>query len=187
MADRPRQGRGGAVATGDGKDQVDINAERAAQRWAGIDPAVEAIVNRISKTARYLDRMLGETAAREGLNASEYRLLVTLWKSGPTSPGDLGKRLLVSSGVMTNRLDRLEERGFVARAPHPSDRRGILVSLTDTGLEVLSRMIERQARRETELLAALQPDERAELNALLRRLMTSFDPTIAVEEGGLSS
>jgi DNA-binding MarR family transcriptional regulator len=169
------------------KDQVDLNADRAAEQWPAIDPLVEAIVNRIAKTARYLDRLVGETASRHGLNASDYRLLVALWKGGPQSPGELGKRLLVSSGVMTNRLDRLEGKGLVAREPHPHDRRAVVITLTEAGSATLSEMISEQAAKERRLLSPLEVSQRGDLNELMKSLMEAFDPSIRVEEGGLSS
>jgi DNA-binding MarR family transcriptional regulator len=160
------------------EDHVDEHSRMAAEQWPIMDPVIEAITNRISKIGRYFDRTMHQTVATMKLNTSEFRLLITLWKAGPQSPGSLGERLLVSSGVMTNRLDRLEERGFVARRPHPTDRRGVLVELTDAGKEALDTLIAAQVPTEAAIFADVTPEEREQLNDLLRKVMKAFDPSV---------
>jgi DNA-binding MarR family transcriptional regulator len=76
---------------------------------------------------------------------------------------------------MTNRLDRLEEAGFVRRVPDPDDRRGVLVELTDAGRKVWKSSVKAQAAKESLVAAALDDDEKLQLNALLRRLMLEFE------------
>jgi DNA-binding MarR family transcriptional regulator len=76
---------------------------------------------------------------------------------------------------MTNRLDRLEQAGFVRRVPDPDDRRGVLVELTDAGRRVWEESVSTQAAKESLVAAALDKDEKRQLNALLRRLMLEFE------------
>jgi DNA-binding MarR family transcriptional regulator len=171
---RNRRHNGRAMA----EDHVDEHARLAAEQWPLVDPAIEAITSRISKIGRYLDRTMHQSVSTLKLNTSEFRLLITLWKAGPQSPGGLGEKLLVSSGVMTNRLDRLEERGFVARRPHATDRRGVVVELTDAGMEALDRLITAQVPTEAAIFSNLSEEERDELNRLLRRVMKAFDPSV---------
>jgi DNA-binding MarR family transcriptional regulator len=89
--------------------------------------------------------------------------------------GDLAKRADLSSGAMTNRLDRLEEAGLVKRVPDPDDRRGVLVELTEAGSKAWNDSVSAQAAKESLIAAALDKSEKRELNALLRRLMLEFE------------
>ena len=81
---------------------------------------------------------------------------------------------MVSTGAMTNRLDKMERTGLVARKPDPSDRRGVLLELTDFGSQRLDDYIELAGRRESELLSALDDDEKRQLNQLLRKLLAAL-------------
>lgn len=162
---------------GRNRDDVDDWAEGAARRWDGVDPVVEAVVTRIFRIGRYVDRTLAESSRRFGLNSSEYHVLAVLSESGPRSPGALGERLLVSSGVMTNRLDRLESLGLVSRKPNPNDRRGVLVELTDEGGKTLDRLIADQISKELTLVSQLDEAELTRLNDLLRKMMRPLSTT----------
>jgi DNA-binding MarR family transcriptional regulator len=92
-----------------------------------------------------------------------------------SSPGQLAKHEELSSGAMTARLDRLEERGFVRRLPDPDDRRGVLVELTKAGLEAYFAAVDVQAAKEQAIAHALTERERAQLNGLLRKLILGFE------------
>ena len=146
-----------------------------------IDPAVEGIVDRINGLGRRFRRMAEETLAERGLSWGEYRLLGYLrHKPEPrASAGSLAKYSELSSGAMTNRLDRLEEAGLVRRLPDPNDRRGILVELTDQGRKAYDEAVGAQAQAEQLMASALGVREKEQLNGLLRRLMLAFE---AVEE-----
>jgi DNA-binding MarR family transcriptional regulator len=160
------------------RDHVDEHVEQAVREFPGIDAAVEAVVARIDKLGRYLEKSVSETMTRHGLNEGEYKVLVKLRLAGPPfqlSPGELSDALLLSTGAMTNRLDRLEEDGLVRRRSEPRDRRGILVELTPRGRTTLDAAIQEQAAREVELLGVLSDREKATLNDALRKLMLRFD------------
>jgi DNA-binding MarR family transcriptional regulator len=143
-----------------------------------IDPAVERIVNRIIALDKRLRRMMEETLADWGVSHGEWHLLGALRKQGPphrSTPGRLAERLELSSGAMTNRLDRLERAGYVRRLPDPADRRSLQVELTEAGLELWRRSVGAQAVKEALVASALDGDEKEELNVLLRRLMLAFE------------
>lgn len=93
------------------------------------------------------------------------------------TPGTLLQELLVSSGTMTNRIDRLEKKGLVKRTPSPHDRRAVLVTLTDEGVTRVDSALKELLLRESELVAPLNEDERKELSGLLRRLLLPFEGT----------
>ena len=90
-------------------------------------------------------------------------------------PAGCAKRMELSSGAMTNRLDRLEEAGLIRRLPDPSDRRGVLVELTDHGRETYRNAVGVQAEKEALVTAALNEREKTQLNSLLRQLMLEFE------------
>jgi DNA-binding MarR family transcriptional regulator len=143
-----------------------------------VDREVEGIVDRINGLRRRFSRMLDETLAEFGLAEGEWKALGNLRLSGPPhrrSVGDLAKRADLSSGAMTNRLDRLEEAGLVKRVPDPDDRRGVLVELTEAGSKAWNDSVSAQAAKESLIAAALDKSEKRELNALLRRLMLEFE------------
>jgi DNA-binding MarR family transcriptional regulator len=144
----------------------------------GLDPAVEGIVDRIVGLHRRFRRNLEDTITEHGLNAGEYWTMTALQQAGPPyrrSPGFLAARAELSSGAMTNRLDRLEERHLIRRLPNPDDRRGVVVELTPDGLELVLRALATTAQRESVIASALSDREKEQLNDLLRRLMVRFE------------
>lgn len=159
-------------------DRVDEHVEQAIREFPEIDPSVEAVVSRIDKLSRYVNKSMAESLARHELTEGEYKVLVKLRLAGDPqrlSPGELSEMLMLSTGAMTNRLDRLEERGLVVRRPDPRDRRGILVELTSRGQEVLVAAVGEQAAKEAKLVEVLDGDERERTNELLRKLLIHFE------------
>jgi DNA-binding MarR family transcriptional regulator len=143
-----------------------------------VDLEVEGIVDRINGLRRRFSRMLDETLADFGLNDGEWKVLGHLHLAGPPHRkpvGQLAKRADLSSGAMTNRLDRLEGAGLIRRVPDPDDRRGVLVELTDAGARAWEESVIAQAEKESLVAAALSADEKRQLNALLRLLMREFE------------
>jgi DNA-binding MarR family transcriptional regulator len=143
-----------------------------------VDLEVEGIVDRINGLRRRLHRMLDETLADFGLSTGEWKVLTHLQLDGPPyrkSAGKLAKWAELSSGAMTNRIDRLETDGLVRRLPDPDDRRGVLVELTDKGRKAWEDSVSAQAEKESLIAAALSDKEKKQLNALLRRMMREFE------------
>jgi DNA-binding MarR family transcriptional regulator len=143
-----------------------------------LDPEVEGIVDRIGGLQRRFKRAMDETLDEFDLDWSEYKLLSLLTREGEvyrSSPGKLARIMELSSGAMTNRLDRLEQAGLVRRLPDPDDRRGILVELTPEGKRVYEDAVGAQGRKESLVASALSVPEKKQLNALLRRLMIEFE------------
>jgi DNA-binding MarR family transcriptional regulator len=168
------------------RDHVDRFLEEHADALQGVDLGVEAIVDRINGIQRRLRHALEETLESFDLSYGEWHLLTMLRWAGPPrrrSPGDLARKLELSSGAMTNRLDRLERAGFVRRLPDPEDRRGIQVELTDEGLHVWEESVVAQAQKEAIIAAALTSDEMEELNCLLRRVMIELERREGKAEG----
>jgi len=143
-----------------------------------LDLEVEGIVDRMNGLNRRLRRSLNAVIEEHGLTFQEWDVLGALRQSGPPfrrSAGSLAKRTELSSGAMTNRLDRLEKSGLVRRLPDPDDRRGVLVELTKTGEKKWVETARAQAAYENLIGAALSKREMQQLNSLLRRLMVEFE------------
>jgi len=159
----------------DQTDHVDRFLDRLSPELE-LDREVEGIVDRIGGLSRRIKRTSEQTIAEFGLAFGEWHVLGMLHNQGPRlSPGALAKRLELSSGAMTNRLDRLETGGLVRRLPDPEDRRGLQVELTDEGRRIYRESVAAQAAKESVIASALSADEHVQLNALLRRLMIAFE------------
>jgi DNA-binding MarR family transcriptional regulator len=150
----------------------------AERELPGVDKEVEGLVDRINGLNRRLHKMLDETLSEFGLSLGDWKVLNHLQSAGPPyrrSAGKLAARSELSSGAMTNRLDRLEDAGLVRRVPDPDDRRGVQVELTEHGLKVWEDALRTGAAQEALVAAALTKEEKAQLNSLLRRLMLEFE------------
>lgn len=113
-----------------------------------------------------------------GLQAGEFDVLATLRRAGSPyalTPTQLFEALLISSGGMTNRLDRLEKAGLIERAPNPEDRRGTLVSLTASGRELIDRLVPQHVDNEARMLDVLSREEQQTLNVLLGKLLDGLE------------
>ena len=167
-----------SVKTAHEEDSVDRMVAKWAPHLPSIDHEVATIIQRVQKLQRYVRRRMDETLTDVGLSWSEWEVLGQLRLSGEpyrSSPGKLAKHDQLSSGAMTARLDRLEERGFIRRLPDPDDRRGVLVELTESGLDAYFAAVGVQAAKEQAVAHALTKTERAQLNGLLRKLILGFE------------
>ena len=154
--------------------RLDPHVRLALATWPQIDPAVEGIVTRIAKASRLLDAEMRAGLAHVGLTKEELKVLMQL-HSGPQTHGALCRQLDVSTGAMTNRLDKLERAGLVTRSQDPHDRRGVMLTLTGPGDERLDTYIDRGAHRERQLLEGLGASDKRQLNELLTKLVDSLD------------
>src|SRR3954464_12879839 len=164
----------------DASDSIDFCTIDIASRYPQIDPEVEGVVGRLSAINKHVSRTFDETLARHGLNHGEYRLLLRLTtrsEDQQMTAGELGRALLLSSGAMTNRIDRLETAGLVERVRDPRDRRGVLVALTDKGKTTIEHAVTEQAAKEIDVMSVLGATELKQLNKLLRKVLSSLEET----------
>lgn len=143
-----------------------------------LDVAPLAVLSRVSRLARLVDRARRAAFAEHGLEVFEFDVLAALRRAGSPyelSPGQLLHQTLVGSGTMTNRLDRLERRGLVRRRPDPEDGRGIRVRLTPAGQALVDAAVTDLLAREKALLAALPGRDRERLARLLRAVLLHFE------------
>ena len=159
-------------------DDVDRIVEAWQRERPDLDVAPLHILSRVSRLARHLDRARGAAFAKHGLEGWGFDVLSALRRAGAPyelSPGQLVAQTLVTSGTMTNRVDRLAARGLVGRGPDPSDRRGVKVTLTTAGRAVVDAAMADLLDRERILLAQLPSSEQDKLSEFLRRLLSPFE------------
>ncbi|GGT05593.1 MarR family transcriptional regulator [Nonomuraea spiralis] len=139
-----------------------------------------AVIGRLSRLSRLIDAELTRTFARHGLDRASFDVLATLRRSDPPhrlTPAALMRASMVTSGAVTQRLDRLESRGLVRRTPSDSDGRAVHVTLTDEGLALIDRVLPDHLATEQRLLSALSGQRREKLAATLRELLESLGDT----------
>lgn len=160
------------------RDEVDdLVAGWRAER-PDLDTEPLQVLSRVSRLAKHLDRARRSAFAAHGLEAWEFDVLSALRRQGPPyqlSPGALLRATLVTSGTMTNRIDRLTQAGLVGRHPDPQDKRGVLVQLSERGQAVADAALTDLLEHERQLLGELSLAERAQLAGLLRMLLSPFD------------
>ena len=159
-------------------DSVDLCTTDILSRYPSIDPDVEGIVDRLSTINKHSMKVFEKALGSCGLNHGEYRLLLRLatrTDDHKMSAGRLSQMLMLSSGAMTNRLDRMEKAGLVRRVPDPTDRRGVLVEMTDKGEKVLDDAVLSSAKEDADMMSALSPKEKKQLNQLLRKVLEQLE------------
>jgi DNA-binding MarR family transcriptional regulator len=159
-------------------DDVDHIVSAWQRERPDLDVAPLQVFSRVSRLARRLDLDRAQAFAQHDLEGWEFDVLSALRRAGAPyelSPGQLVRQTLVTSGTMTNRVDRLEKRELVARSPSPSDRRGVIVRLTATGQQTVDAAMADLLERERSLLTELPRDDRDVLAAMLRRLLAPFE------------
>ncbi len=159
-------------------DEVDRILASWAAEAPGLDTEPLEILSRVSRLARHLDLERRAAFARHGLEVWEFDVLAALRREGPPyelSPGDLVHQTLSTSGTMTNRIDRLADRGLVERDRNPFDRRGVRVRLTSAGRQLVQLALEDLLAFERGVLDSLSAVERASLASSLRRLLRHFE------------
>jgi DNA-binding MarR family transcriptional regulator len=159
-------------------DPVTEHVRWVAANWPQIDTEVEGIVVRVEKIHRHFQEAFRTSLGEAGLTKEEWKVIMALHDS-VRSHGWLCQDLDVSTGAMTNRLDKLERRGLIRRAPDPQDRRGVLLELTESGQSQLEKYIEAGAGRERQLMDDLTRAEQQRLNRLLSKLLASLQTKTA--------
>jgi DNA-binding MarR family transcriptional regulator len=157
-------------------DEIDRIVEQWNRQRPDLDVSPTETLQRITRLSLLQGLSFARVFAPYGISFGEYLVLAALRRAGPPyrmNPTRLFNAVILSSGAMTNRLDRLEEMGLVERQPDPSDRRGRLVALTDRGRALVDAAAGDHVENEQRLLGALDAGEREQLAGLLRRLLLS--------------
>ncbi len=151
------------------------------EQWAKVRPDLDAspmgVIGRLSRLARVVDTELHRTFSEHDLDRPSFDVLATLRRNDrPLTPAELMRSSMITSGAVTQRVDRLAARGLVARTPSPTDGRVVHVSLTEEGRALIDRALPDHVANEHRILAALNTEDRDALADLLRRLLTSLEP-----------
>ena len=167
-------------------DAVDRILEQWAVERPDLDFSPVGIVGRITQLQREVHLAQRATFARHGLDAPSFDVLAALRRAGPPyqlTPTALMRTALVTSGAITQRLDRLEERGLITRERSPADGRAVVVSLTPAGSAALDAALPDHLDTERKLLEGLTSDDRERLAELLRRFLVSLGRTPPEPDG----
>ncbi|WP_369246632.1 MarR family winged helix-turn-helix transcriptional regulator [Streptomyces sp. R41] len=157
------------------KDPVDAIIEQWAAVRPDLDTAAMEVFGRIFRLSRAMGDRMEKAYARYGISRGEFDVLATLRRSDAPytlSPRQLSATLMLTTGGMTGRLDKLERAGLLRRSPDPHDRRGLQVTLTDEGLRLIDEAVGAGLATQTEALSALDEGQAGQLADLLRQLLT---------------
>lgn len=162
-------------------DEVDQLIEAWHRERPDLDVSPLQVLSRITRIARHLDIARREAFALHDLELGEFDVLAALRRSGEPyalTPSQLVTATLVTSGTMTNRIDRLVQKGLVNRSPDPQDGRGVLVELTQLGKSTVDQALTELLNRERELLQSASVADLATLTDSLRNLVLPLDQKI---------
>ncbi|CAD6002536.1 MarR family winged helix-turn-helix transcriptional regulator [Agreia sp. COWG] len=160
------------------RDSVDNIVDAWERERPDLDFAPLKVLSRVWRLSRHLDRTRRTAFATGELESWEFDVLSALRRAGEPhqlSPKALLEETMVSSGTMTNRIDRMSRRGLVERRTDPHDGRGILVCMTVEGRARVDEAITALVTAEGQLLAGLSTADQERIAALLRRLSVDFD------------
>ena len=143
-----------------------------------LDVGPMGLLGRLARLRNHLARETDAELAKHGLNASSFDVLATLRRSGPPyrlSPSELMETMMITSGTMTNRIDQLEKAGMVERLDNPEDRRGVIIALTDKGLDTVDKAVTGHVANQHRLVAALSEEDRKQFDALLAKFLSAYE------------
>jgi DNA-binding MarR family transcriptional regulator len=173
-------------------DNADDAIDRVEAAWRRERPDVDVssvgIVSRIWRISRHLEQARKERLAEHGTDRVTLDVLAMLRRSGPPfrmTAGELTHHSLISSGGVSQRLEKLERAGLVTRHIHSNDRRRIDVELTAAGVELIDSILADLMAHEAALLDSLDPSEREDLRRILKRLLARFEPQVPDDEATL--
>ena len=159
-------------------DQID----RIVSLWRQARPDLELdsteVIGRIVRLEYFITRRVLQDLAHYGLNVGEFDVLAALRRHPPTfqlSPNQLQNMVLISSGALTNRINRLESRGLVHRSQAEHDKRGVIVTLTESGFKVVEEAVSHHLAAEAELAQVLSGAEQQQLSALLKKMLQALE------------
>ncbi|HYA52996.1 MAG TPA: MarR family transcriptional regulator, partial [Streptosporangiaceae bacterium] len=160
-------------------DGVDAILEQWQRERPDLDTSPIGVIGRISRLSREIERRLEPVYAASGLEPGWYDVLATLRRAGPPyrlRPTDFAATLMLTSSGTTKRLDRLEAAGHIAREPDPSDRRGVLITLTPQGRSLIDQAAVKHMANERRILGGLTLADQRQLADLLRKLNITLPP-----------
>lgn len=153
--------------------------DRVLDQWAVARPDLDVspmgVFGRLSRLNALTSAEMRRTFARHNLDSSSFDVLATLRRSGRLTPAGLMRASMITSGAVTQRLDRLEARGLVTRTPNETDGRGVYVDLTDAGRELIDRALPDHVATEHRMLEGLTAAQREHLVEALRVMLGTLE------------
>ncbi|WGV98999.1 MarR family transcriptional regulator [Vibrio sp. YMD68] len=156
--------------------------ERVIEQWAIEKPELDtepmAMLGRLLRISKHLETQIADTHKRYDLKLGEFDVLATLRRSGKPfslTPSDLINSMMLTSGAMTNRLDKLEKKGLIERSHSQEDRRSVHVKLTNDGLVLIDEMMMEHVAVQSNLVESLSDSQKKQLNQLLTTWLTQFE------------
>ncbi len=160
------------------------HVDRIIAQWEAARPDLDVgtmgPTGRLARLSQHLSREHAAVFLKHDLNMASFDVLATLRRSGPPfalTPKALMASTMVTSGTMTNRLDRLEHAGFITRTPDPEDGRGFIIQLPDQGFALIDRAVTDHVANQAALIEVLSKEERNQLDALLKKWLSGFEPS----------
>ena len=160
------------------EDKVDILLRQWKKERGDLDISPMEIIGRVFRLGRLVDQALKPIIEKENLSVPEFDVLAVLRRSGEPFCLPIWKLRefsLLSSGAMTNRIDRVESKGLVERIPNSKDRRGVLVGLTSKGKEAIENILPERIDQAKKQVLSLSASERRQLAGLLRKLLVDME------------
>ncbi|SHE88735.1 MarR family winged helix-turn-helix transcriptional regulator [Vibrio gazogenes] len=158
--------------------------DRIVNQWAAEKPELNtlpmSIFGRILHLAKHLEQEIANIHKRYDLKSGEFDVLATLLRSGAPyqlTPSALISTAMLTSGAMTNRLDKLEQKNLITRIHSNIDRRSISVQLTEQGYQLINQALAEHVQAQERLISVLNQTEQSQLSTLLKSWLSSFDPS----------
>ena len=161
-----------------GMDKVDNIIKQWNKERPDLDVSSMELIGRIKKVNGHLVKEMDKTFTAHDLNHASFDVLATLRRSGKPyalSPNELLATMMVTSGTMTNRIDRLVKAGLVDRIANPNDGRGFIISLTKAGFSLIDKAVSAHVATQTKLTSSLLVEEQQQLNVLLSKFLSSLE------------
>ncbi|NRD72507.1 MarR family transcriptional regulator [Shewanella sp. VB17] len=164
--------------TPEGLDSVDNVVEQWAKEKPQLDTLSMASMGRLARLSKHLEQGIAVCHNEHELKAGEFDVLATLRRSGGDyclTPSALLASMMLTSGAMTHRLDRLESKALIVRVHSKQDRRSVSVALSDSGLTLIDKVIESHVETQNKLMGALTDVDKFHLNQLLKKCLFQFE------------
>ncbi|CAM3239256.1 MarR family winged helix-turn-helix transcriptional regulator [Vibrio neptunius] len=156
--------------------------DRVVEQWAKEKPELDtepmAIMGRLLRIAKHMETEVTQLHKRYDLKLGEFDVLATLRRSGSPfrlTPSELIDSMMLTSGAMTNRLDKLESKRLIAREHSKQDRRSVTVQLTDEGFTLIDKIIEEHAQVQHKLVKGMNSNQKRQINQILKGWQTQFE------------
>jgi len=159
-------------------DKVDEVIQQWNRERPDLDVGPMELIGRFKRIAQHLTREMDKTIAASGLNLASFDVLATLRRAGPPyqlSPNDLLATMMITSGTMTNRIDKLVCSGLVERIHNPDDGRSVFISLTNKGFTTIDAAVSKHVETQAKLVSGISLRDKTKLNEILRKFLSGFE------------